>query len=62
MWKATSESKTSSRLIRSVTFTSTLLQTAKGKLYLYVAIDRTSKFAFVKLVRKTGRTSASHSY
>jgi transposase InsO family protein len=35
------------------------LQTAEGKLYLYVAIDRTSKFAFVKLVRKTGRTSAS---
>ena len=35
------------------------LQTAEGKLYLYVAIDRTSKFAFVRLVRKTGRTSAS---
>jgi hypothetical protein len=34
------------------------LQTA-GKLYLYVAIDRTSKFAFVQVVRKTGRTSAS---
>jgi transposase InsO family protein len=35
------------------------VQTAEGKLYLYVAIDRTSKFTFVKLVRKTGRTSAS---
>lgn len=35
------------------------LQTAEGKLYLYVAIDRTSKFAFVQLVRKTGRTSAA---
>ena len=35
------------------------VQTAEGKLYLYVAIDRTSKFAFVQLVRKTGRTSAS---
>jgi hypothetical protein len=35
------------------------LQTAEGRLYLYVAIDRTSKFAFVQLVRKTGRTSAS---
>ncbi len=35
------------------------LQTAEGKLYLYVAIDRTGKFAFVQLVRKTGRTSAS---
>jgi transposase InsO family protein len=34
-------------------------QTAEGKLYLYVAIDRTSKFAFVQIVRKTGRTSAS---
>ena len=39
----------------SATSTSTLLsfQTAEGKLYLYVAIDRTSKFAFVQLVRKT---------
>jgi hypothetical protein len=35
------------------------VQTAEGKLYLYVAIDRTSKFAFVQLVTKTGRTSAS---
>lgn len=35
------------------------VQTAEGKLYLYVAIDRTSKFAVVRLVRKTGRSSAS---
>src|SRR6202789_3760463 len=35
------------------------VQTAQGKLYLIVAIDRTSKFAFVQLVKKTGRTSAS---
>jgi len=35
------------------------VQTAEGKLYLYVAIDRTSKFAFVQLARKTGRTSAA---
>src|SRR5260221_6299051 len=35
------------------------VQTAEGKLYLYVAIDRTSKFAFVQVVRNTGRTSAS---
>jgi transposase InsO family protein len=35
------------------------VQTARGKLYLYVAIDRTSKFAFVQIVRKTGRTSAA---
>ena len=35
------------------------VQTAEGKLYLYVAVDRTSKFAFVQAVRKTGRSSAS---
>lgn len=35
------------------------VRTAEGKLYLYVAIDRTSKFAFVQLVKQTGRTSAS---
>lgn len=35
------------------------VRTAGGKLYLYVAVDRTSKFAFVQLVTKTGRTSAS---
>jgi transposase len=31
------------------------VQTAQGKLYLYVAVDRTSKFTFVQVVRKTGR-------
>lgn len=35
------------------------VQTAEGKLYLYVVIDRTSKFAFVKRAKKTGRSSAS---
>ena len=35
------------------------VQTAEGKLYLYVAIDRTSKFTVVQFVKKTGRTSAS---
>lgn len=35
------------------------VRTAEGKRYLYVATDRTSKFAFVRVVRKTGRTSAS---
>ena len=35
------------------------LRTAEGKLYLYVAVDRTSKFAFVQLVSRTGRVSAS---
>ena len=35
------------------------VQTAEGKLYLYVAIDRTSKFAFVQLVEKANRATAS---
>lgn len=35
------------------------MQTAEGKLYLYVAIDRTSKFAFVQLVDKANRVTAS---
>ena len=35
------------------------VQTAEGKLHLYVAIDRTSKFAFVQLVgRATTRTAS----
>ncbi len=35
------------------------VQTAEGKLYLFVAIDRTSKFAFVQLVDKATRVTAS---
>lgn len=35
------------------------VRTAEGKLYLYVAIDQTLEFAFVQVVRKAGRTSAS---
>src|SRR6478736_4648813 len=35
------------------------VRTEQGKLHMFVAIDRTSKFAFVQVVRKTGRTSAS---
>ena len=35
------------------------IQTAEGKLYLYVAIDRTSKFAFVQVVEKANRVTAS---
>lgn len=35
------------------------LRTAEGRLYLYVAIDRTSQFAFVKLVAKANRVTAS---
>ncbi|MCP1838505.1 MULTISPECIES: hypothetical protein [unclassified Bradyrhizobium] len=33
--------------------------TSEGKLYLYVAIDRTGNFALVQLVKKTGTTAAS---
>ena len=35
------------------------VQTAEGKLHLFVAIDRTSKFAFVQLVEKATRVTAS---
>ena len=35
------------------------VQTAEGKLFLFVAIDRTSKFAFVQLVAKANRVTAS---
>ena len=35
------------------------VQTAEGKLYLFVAIDRTSKFAFVQLVDSANRLTAS---
>ena len=34
------------------------LQTAEGKLYLFVAIDRTSKFAVAQLVEKADRRTA----
>src|ERR1700758_2682385 len=35
------------------------VQTAQGKLYLLVAIDRTSKFAFVELHEKVARSTAA---
>ena len=35
------------------------VQTAEGKLFLFVGIDRTSKFAFVKLSDKANRVTAS---
>jgi hypothetical protein len=35
------------------------VQTAQGKLHLYVAIDRTSKFAFVQLVERANRRTAT---
>lgn len=34
------------------------LQTAEGKLYLFVAIDRTSKFAVAQIVGKADRKTA----
>lgn len=38
------------------------VQTAEGKFYLYVAIDRTSKSAFVQVTRKTGGVRLQHSW
>src|SRR5271167_3975242 len=35
------------------------VQTGEGKLFLFVAIDRTSKFAFARLVEKANRVTAS---
>lgn len=35
------------------------MRTEEGKLYLFVAIDRTSKFAFVRLVEKAGKMAAA---
>ncbi len=35
------------------------VQTTEGKLYLFVAIDRTSKFAFVELHQKAGKMAAA---
>lgn len=35
------------------------VQTAEGKLYLFVAIDRTSKFAFAELYTKAGKMNAA---
>lgn len=35
------------------------LQTAEGKLYMFVGIDRTSKFAVTQLVKKAGKMAAA---
>jgi RNA-directed DNA polymerase len=35
------------------------VQTAEGKLYLFVAIDRTSKFAYAELHEKAGKMAAA---
>lgn len=37
------------------------LRTGEGKIHLFVAIDRTSKFAFVQLARKAGKMAAVQS-
>ncbi len=37
------------------------VQTAEGKLYLFVGIDRTSQFAYVQLVEQATRVTASPS-
>jgi transposase InsO family protein len=37
----------------------TEVRTAEGKLYLFVAIDRTSKFAFARLVERANRRAAA---
>ena len=37
----------------------TEVRTEEGKLYLFVAIDRTSKFAYVELVEKQGKVQAA---
>ena len=35
------------------------VQTAEGQLYLFVAIDRTSKLAYVELHQKAGKIAAA---
>lgn len=35
------------------------VRTAEGKLYLFIAIDRTSKFAFVQFVQRANTKTAS---
>jgi transposase InsO family protein len=35
------------------------VRTEEGKMYLYVAVDRTSKFAYVELLEKAGKTRAA---
>ncbi|SNT76951.1 hypothetical protein SAMN05444959_1494 [Paracoccus seriniphilus] len=35
------------------------VQTAEGKLYLFVGIDRTGRFAFALLVKKAGKMAAA---
>ena len=35
------------------------VQTAEGKLYLFVGIDRTSRFAYVELHQKAGKLAAA---
>ncbi len=54
MSKATGRRRRSSRAIRSATFHIHIaeVRTKQGKLHRFVAIDRTSKFAFMELHEK----------
>jgi IS30 family transposase len=58
--KATSQSDSASSATRSAFFHVDIaeVQTAEGKLYLFVGIDRTSKFAVTQLVDKADRRTA----
>ena len=58
--KATNPSAVSSPTTRSAILTTTSPKSErKGKLYLFVAIDRTSKFAFTRLEKEATRQSAA---
>ncbi|MFW8646292.1 IS481 family transposase [Rhizobium beringeri] len=59
--KGDKEPKKSSKATRSATSTSILprCRRLRGKLYLFVAIDRTSKFAFAELYAKAGKMNAA---
>ena len=58
--KATSQSDSASSATRSAFFHVDIaeVQTAEGKLYLFVGIDRTSKFAVTHLFYKADRRTA----
>jgi len=59
--KATSRRRSASRTTRSDIFHIDIaeVRTEQGKLYLFVAIDRTSKLAFAKLEKEANRYAAS---
>lgn len=59
-WGETSQNDSASNAIPSAFFHIDIaeVQTAEGKLHLFVAIDRTSKFAVTQLVGKADRKTA----